>query len=229
MQARLRLMLMRRMMLLSDTAVVGPMLMSLASQMAGSYKDRRILSYLTAKPYVSRRAVVRCQKLQIGNHCFIDDFVNIYCSGADGEVKLGNGVHLYRGTNVEVGTGGRVEIGDNTHVQGPCDFKGFGDALLVGADVQIAPFCSLSSYNHAFEDLERPIHLQGLARKGATVIEDDVWLGAGVKVLAGVRIGKGAVVGAGSVVTKDIPPCAIAVGVPATVIRSRGTVVEVGR
>lgn len=37
----------------------------------------------------------------------------------------------------------------------------------------------------------------------------------------GVTIGTGAVVGAGSVVTKDIPPYAIVVGVPAKIIKYR--------
>jgi acetyltransferase-like isoleucine patch superfamily enzyme len=46
-------------------------------------------------------------------------------------------------------------------------------------------------------------------------------LGYGVIVLSGVCIGEGAVIGAGSVVTKDVPAGAIAVGVPARVIRMR--------
>jgi acetyltransferase-like isoleucine patch superfamily enzyme len=61
-----------------------------------------------------------------------------------------------------------------------------------------------------------------LKTKGGIVVGDDVWLGFGVVVLDGVRIGKGAVVGAGSVVTRDIPDNAIAVGVPARVVKMRG-------
>jgi acetyltransferase-like isoleucine patch superfamily enzyme len=44
----------------------------------------------------------------------------------------------------------------------------------------------------------------------------------GVNVLEGVRIGQGAVIGAGAVVTKDVPAYAVAVGVPARVVRMRG-------
>ena len=55
------------------------------------------------------------------------------------------------------------------------------------------------------------------------VVEDDVWIGAGVIVLKGVTIGSGSIVAAGAVVTKSIPPFSIAAGVPAKVIRQRFT------
>lgn len=54
-----------------------------------------------------------------------------------------------------------------------------------------------------------------------TQIGNDVFIGANVTVIDGARIGDGAVVGAGAVVVKDIPPYAIAVGVPAKVVKYR--------
>jgi acetyltransferase-like isoleucine patch superfamily enzyme len=54
-----------------------------------------------------------------------------------------------------------------------------------------------------------------------TVIGNDVFIGMNVTILDGVSIGHGAVIGAGSVVSKDIPPYAIAIGVPAKVIKYR--------
>lgn len=54
-----------------------------------------------------------------------------------------------------------------------------------------------------------------------TFIGNDVFIGANVTILDGVKIGDGAVIGAGAVVTKDIPPYAIALGVPAKVKKYR--------
>lgn len=52
-------------------------------------------------------------------------------------------------------------------------------------------------------------------------IGNDVWIAAGAQILHNVRIGNGAVIGAGAVVTKDVPPYAIVVGVPARIIGYR--------
>lgn len=57
--------------------------------------------------------------------------------------------------------------------------------------------------------------------KGDIYIADDVWIGKNVIILSGVKIGQGAVIAAGSIVTKDIPPYAIAGGVPAKPLKFR--------
>ncbi len=54
-----------------------------------------------------------------------------------------------------------------------------------------------------------------------TEIGNDVWIGHAAIIKAGVKIGDGAIIGAGAVVTKDIPPYAIATGIPAKITRYR--------
>jgi hypothetical protein len=58
-------------------------------------------------------------------------------------------------------------------------------------------------------------------RGDRVVLGNDVWIGHGAVVLAGVTIGDGAAIGAAAVVSRDVPPFAIAVGVPARVLRFR--------
>ena len=62
----------------------------------------------------------------------------------------------------------------------------------------------------------------GTAKSPSRCIGAGADVGTGAIVLPGCRIGRSAVVGAGAVVTKDVPDCAIVVGVPARVIRYRG-------
>jgi serine O-acetyltransferase len=64
------------------------------------------------------------------------------------------------------------------------------------------------------------IGLRRTGEPGAPVIGHRVDIGAGAKVLGPIRIGDGAVIGANAVVLCDVPPGALAVGVPA-VIKSR--------
>ncbi len=218
----LRLLVLGMLMNLSQVRFVGWIAIRLAEAMVGPYKDRRILSAVSNRSYISSRAQIRCSRLFLGHGCFIDDGVTIYAHSDGGDVRLGDRVHLYRGTIVEVGAGGSVHIGAETHIQAGCNLKGFLGNVLIGCNVQVAPQCGFNPYEHEFEDCDATIKSQGIRSAGDIVLEDDVWLGLGVKVLEGVRIGKGAVIGAGAVVTKDIPPYAIAVGVPARVIRMRG-------
>jgi len=208
-------------MLLSTTPVIGWAALRLAWALAGTYKDRKALATLTDRPVVSPRADIKCPNLRLGPGCFIDDGVTIYAHQGAGRVELGARVHIYRGTIIEIGQGGSVIIGDNTHIQSGCNLKGFLANLRIGSNVQVAPQCGFSPYEHNFAELDKPIWAQGIYSQGDIVIEDDAWLGLGVKVLDGVTIGRGAVIGAGAVVTRDIPPFAVAVGIPARVIRRR--------
>jgi acetyltransferase-like isoleucine patch superfamily enzyme len=56
---------------------------------------------------------------------------------------------------------------------------------------------------------------------GLTTIEDDVLISANACIIAGITLSTGCIIGAGAVVTNNIPPYAIAAGVPAKIIGYR--------
>lgn len=61
------------------------------------------------------------------------------------------------------------------------------------------------------------------AEKGRSpVLGDNVFVGAGARIIGGVSVGSDARIGANAVVVKDVPAGATAVGVPARVVRTRG-------
>jgi serine O-acetyltransferase len=69
----------------------------------------------------------------------------------------------------------------------------------------------------------RGVHIEhqvtvGAERRKIPVIGNDVFIGAGAKVIGGIVVGDGARIGANAVVLQDVPPGASAVGVPARII-----------
>ncbi len=114
--------------------------------------------------------------------------------------------------------GDRIDIGDKVGFNYGCYVNGFG-GLTIGNRTIIGPYTMIHTANHEM-DTDRPIPEQGW-NLGPVVIGEDCWIGMGVCILPGVTLGDGCVVGAGSVVTRDIEPYAIAVGNPATSIKSR--------
>lgn len=91
------------------------------------------------------------------------------------------------------------------------------DDVLIGSHVSIANGCA----QHGIERLDVPIREQPGTWPRVTIGRDS-WVGDRAVVMA--DVGKHCVIGAGSVVTKPIPDYAVAVGVPARVLRYRNEV-----
>ncbi|WP_187288571.1 acyltransferase [Desulfarculus baarsii] len=135
---------------------------------------------------------------------------------------LGDDVNLSNDVMISC-KNGSVRIGERTGVGARTIIHSADDnPVVVGADAAIGPMCYIvGGGNYNIDRLDAPMSMQGVRRTGGVVIEDDVWLGANVTVLDGVRMGKGAVGAAGAVLTKDAPPLAICMGVPARVAAFR--------
>ena len=103
----------------------------------------------------------------------------------------------------------RITIGKNTFIG---LFTYLNGDVTVGERVLIGPHCSLSANNHIFFPKTKRF---GGGRQAPIVIEDGVWLSAGVQVTAGVTVRHGTLVCANATVTKDTPEFAIIAGIPA--------------
>jgi serine O-acetyltransferase len=62
----------------------------------------------------------------------------------------------------------------------------------------------------------------GAERNKSPILGDNVYIGAGAKVIGGVRIGSDVRIGANAVVSKDVPDGATVVGIPARIVRMYG-------
>ena len=124
----------------------------------------------------------------------------------------------------------KVQIGLYTH--GSCfepgnfdKFTTVGRYCSIGANVKVFnrnhPMNFKSMHAFFFNPYLKSVK-QDMIEYIPLNIGNDVWIGDGVKIMPRVtRIGDGVVVGAGSVLTKNLPPYAIAVGYPASIVRYR--------
>ena len=207
-------------MLFAGLSRLGRVATWLATWFVPPYFGRMYLAGWGSRSFVSPKATVHHADLHLGPNVFIDDQVLIFQCKEGGAVELGSGVSLFRENIIQTGYKGSVSIGEESQIQPRCIFSAMKSSIRIGRGVQIAPNCTFYPYDHGIAPGEL-ISRQPLQTRGDIVIEDDAWLGVGVIVLSGVRIGKGAVIGAGAVVSRDVPDGAIAMGVPARVVKMR--------
>jgi acetyltransferase-like isoleucine patch superfamily enzyme len=133
--------------------------------------------------------------------------------------------------------GGKIRIGKRFVVRGrvaPCELTAEGNAQLligervflnqgvviaakesieIGDDTLIGDFSAIYDSNYHQLDPGHP------DKPRPVTIGKNVWLGNGVLVLPGSKIGDHTVVAARSVVKGSLPPCVLAAGNPAVVVR----------
>jgi acetyltransferase-like isoleucine patch superfamily enzyme len=110
----------------------------------------------------------------------------------------------------------RSEIGSHVYIGTYCEMGW----VKIGKDTLVASRVMIPSGKrvHHFEQLDRPIRMQGGSPE-QVVIGDDCWLGTSAVVMA--EVGSQCVVAAGAVVVKPLPSKSICGGCPARVLRPR--------
>lgn len=122
----------------------------------------------------------------------------LYCQGIEGV-----------GASLKIGAG--CVFGYNNHITSV-------RSVMIGDHVLTANNVYISDNLHGYEDVKRPIMHQPVRFKKAVVIGDGCWIGENACII-GATIGRNSIIGANAVVTRDIPDYAVAVGIPAVVIR----------
>lgn len=169
--------------------------------------------------------------LMLKYKCIIHPSAKIYWPK---NVKLAKGVRIGKGCVVMAY--GKVVLGKNVALEDYCILNNKGgeikigeystlnqfsmvqttldNSISIGEHVAIAPYTRIVP-NHKYEGEKRVGTI-----KGSTVIEDNVWIGAGVTIVIGTNIGKNSIIGANSVVTRDIDGNIVAGGTPAKFIKT---------
>lgn len=131
--------------------------------------------------------------------------------------RVGKDIKILPGVWIDRFSG--LQIGDEVSVA-------TGVVITTAGGVNIGDHCMIGyravllSAHHVIPPGRKPMRYAG-ARFAPLVVERDAWIGAGAVLLGGVTVGEGAVIGANALVNRDIPPFAVAAGVPARVLRMR--------
>ncbi|HDX9587164.1 TPA: acyltransferase [Bacillus pseudomycoides] len=112
-----------------------------------------------------------------------------------------------------------LEIGNNVSIHPMCYIDAVG-GIEIKDDVSIAHSTSILSSEHIYDDISINIKDQGLKFR-RTIIESNVWIGAGARILSGTRIGCGSIIAAGAVVKKEVEKNVIVGGIPAKSLKVR--------
>ena len=158
-------------------------------------------------------------KIHIGNDVVVDDNCLLDAKGETNQgIRIGSRVFIGRNTILSC-KNGDIALADGANIGFNCEIFS-ASRVVVGSDVLMAAYCYLIGGDHDFSDPSAPVLAQSRTSAGVTIGEG-AWLGAGAKVLDGVSVGAHAVVGAAAVVREDVPPLAVAVGIPARVVSTR--------
>lgn len=136
----------------------------------------------------------------------------------DNTFDVGKNVFIGKGAWLSLGTGAKLKIGDNTHINEglvvACNLS-----VEIGKNVLVADRVFIGDSNHGYEEIDKPVIEQRMSAAEPVRVEDNSWIGINACILKGVTVGSHSVVGAGAVVTESVPSYSVVAGNPAKVVR----------
>jgi len=131
------------------------------------------------------------------------ELVNLYGCSIGDESRIGAFVEIQRGAVI----GARCKISSHTFI---CEGVTIEDEVFVGHGVLFTNdrFPHATAENGELQTEKDWVCIPTVVKRGASI-------GSGAVILCGLTIGERALIGAGAVVTKDVPPEAVVMGVPA--------------
>jgi len=133
-------------------------------------------------------------------------------------ISFESGENIYIAQNIYMKNIENIILGSNVSIHEMCYLDGYG-GIKIGDNVSIAHSTSLISFDHTYDDTIIPIKYN-LSIKKIIIVHNDIWIGAGVRILGGNTIHKRSIIAAGSVITKDVESYSIYGGIPAKKIKN---------
>ncbi|WP_079190193.1 acyltransferase [Actinacidiphila paucisporea] len=149
--------------------------------------------------------------IHLGDHCIIGEQVTLTVGLMPTDALPGDDPGTGFGPDPVLRLGHGVVLGRGSHVVALAP-------IVLGEKVYCGPYVYLTSVNHSYDDIARPIGEQW-PRTAPVEIGAGSWLGAGCVILPGARLGRNVVVAAGAVVRGDVPDFAVVAGAPARIVR----------
>jgi len=161
------------------------------------------------------------------------DFGNLLIDSPE-TVKIGSGVYLGNWVHIRP----NVEIGDGVEIR---DHVFLAEGCVIGANTRIFQFANIAAgcvigkncfIGHGTllsndKKIVYPLNPGESWKCEPVIVEDNVRIGFGARILPGVRIAEGCVIGAGAVVTRSTEPDETYVGNPARpILRRCGSWIE---
>jgi acetyltransferase-like isoleucine patch superfamily enzyme len=193
----------------------GPLRFVRFARKRGLFRPRYI-------PLISRWLWLKLRwrgRLQTDGLCFVCRGVKFEI-GRHATIRLGRWTWVGEGCKIRVHEG-TLSIGAKTVLGQECTISAY-QHISIGRECIVADRVMMIDFDHGVVEVERPIREQGIYKRDVR-IGHNAWIGYGACILRGVTVGHNCVIGTNSVLTKSIPDNAVAVGLPARVIRMRET------